>query len=43
MEILSSFTPVVSYLYEFSPPMDTKEDILMKVGNQTVDGSHSLQ
>jgi len=42
MKILSSFThpQVVPKMYEFFLLLNTKEDILKNVGNQTVDGSN---
>jgi len=42
MKIWSSLThpQVVSNLYDFFFLLETKEDILKNIGNQTVDGPH---
>ncbi len=42
IQMISSVTsPIVPNLWEF-PRLNTKEDILKNVGNQTADGSHWL-
>ncbi len=42
IQMISSVTsPIVTDLWEF-PLLNTKEDILKNVGNQTADGSHWL-